>query len=43
MPADYIILAVVAFLSISGSLFLLRQARKRRRQHFWKERVRIFV
>lgn len=33
MHADYIILAVVALLSISGGLFLLHQARKRRGRH----------
>lgn len=33
MPADYVILAVVAVLSIGGGLFLLHQARNYRRQH----------
>ena len=31
MPADYVILAVVAVLSISGGLFLLHKARNYRR------------
>ena len=33
MPADYVILAVVAVLSIGGGLFLLHQARNYRRTH----------
>lgn len=33
MPADYVILAVVAVLSIGGGLFLLHQAKNYRRNH----------
>ena len=33
MSADYVILAVVAVLSVGGGLFLLHQAKKCRRHH----------
>lgn len=33
MPTDYIVLAIVAFVAISGGLFLLRQAKNYRQNH----------
>lgn len=33
MPTDYIVLAIVAFVAISGGLFLLRQAKNYRLNH----------
>lgn len=33
MPADYVILALVAVIGIGGALFLLAQAKQYRRTH----------
>lgn len=37
MPADYVILAVIAVLANSGGLFLLFQAKNYRARHHIKE------